>query len=254
MNTILHPHFTPSALGPSLLKSGIPSGQSSRFRITLPTRWALAALLVLFCLDCPRVNAQSTWGTQLSVTWFDAGFDTLGLGVYDTDSNGYGAVLSNVDLGVLDSSLTGILMNLSVSGPGRWVYSGSGMTATAQGDVTLTFGFSQPVAFSRFTGSGPVSWTLSESESLLTGADYISDGTGILDIVPASGLVNNTALVTADVELDHYNTTQFVWNHQGISQLNEFRAAEAVIVPVPEPAGASLIAICGVLVAMRRRR
>lgn len=63
-------------------------------------------------------HAQSSWGTQdTSINWIGFNWRDLGLGGYDTNTDGFGTVVTGLDLGNLDPTLQGLTVDVSVAGP-----------------------------------------------------------------------------------------------------------------------------------------
>jgi hypothetical protein len=142
-------------------------------------------VLLLGLSTCNLAQAQSSWGTQnTAIVWNAFNWADLGVGGYDTNASGFGAVGTNLDLGLLDPSLVGITTNISVSKTDAtantsWSTSAGTELSTARfGGTRITFGFSQPVAFRRVTIPGLVAFGPGEVETYgsNSGIDFMHQG------------------------------------------------------------------------------
>ncbi len=105
-----------------------------------------------------------------------------GLSSYDSDTDGFGLILENYDLGAVDLDLTGILLNVTTTN-----ISGSSWIRVVGGDRwninddkgSITYSFNQPVSFHFSTGGG--------SSGPFTGVEVIVDDGELTEFTGSPG-------------------------------------------------------------------
>ena len=150
---------------------------------------ALFIAVVFSTLLVGQSHAQSSWGTQdTSINWIGFNWQDLGLGGYDTATDGWGTIGTNLDLGNLDSSLSGLTVSIAVGQTDsttttRWTASNGTTLSTARsGGTSIKFQFSGPVAFRRRPASA-VAFGAGEIETYSsTSIDYMEQGLSLIHI------------------------------------------------------------------------
>ena len=137
-----------------------------------------------------QAHAQSSLGTQdTSINWTGFDWRDLGIGGYNTNTDGFGTVGTGLNLGNLDPGLQGLTVDVAVrrtddTPNSFWTTSnGTTLSSAALGGIQVGFSFSQPVAFRRTPISG-VAFGQGEIET------YTSSS---LDYIEQSGNLNLTA-------------------------------------------------------------
>ncbi len=228
--------------------------------------FALAVLIAVSLGLAPKtLHAQSDWGVQdLSISWLNLNWRDLGVGGFDTSTDGWGTVGSGLDLGLTDPSLAGITMDIEVlqldtdNASTNWSSSaGTALSTALLGGVQLNFNFSAPVAFRRVSSAGSVAFGLGEIETYSSDSlDYMEQA-GNFNLVGGSSI---DALVVSRIgrhfiTAEDYNTTSFsvAWDDEvpAIStQALHFQLGTAV----PEPSSAVILFGLLAFATTRRRR
>ena len=215
--------------------------------------------------------AQSSWGTQdTSINWTGFDWRDLGIGGYDTNSDGFGTVGTGLNLGNLDPGLQGLTVDVAVgrtddSTNSRWITSnGTTLSSALSGGIQVRFSFSQPVAFRRRPLS-TVAFGQGEIETYVSSSlDYIEQG-GNLNLVAGNGAVNSidaippAGLGSFVVSAEDYDATFFAvtWDDDvgaALTQALHFEIGVPTTSAVPEPSSLILSASLFGGLLMRRRR
>ena len=212
-------------------------------------------------------HAQSSWGTQdTSINWVGFDWRDLGVGGYDTNSDGFGTVGTNLNLGDLDPGLQGLTTDISVGRTddttnSRWTTSnGTTLSSALLGGIQIRFNFSQPVAFRRKPittvafGQGEIETYVSDS------LDYIEQG-GTLNLTPGASIdaIPNAGVGSFAISAEDYNTQFFsvTWDDDvgpALTQALHFEIGVPATA-VPEPASLLVLSpFVGGLLLRRRRR
>lgn len=229
------------------------------------TRSVPALVLVLFLSNSHPALGALDWGTQnTTIDWQTLVWQDIGAGGYDTNTSGFGSVVTNADLGSVHPSLAGILVDVSVAKTDattntRWSTSnGTALSTSALGGTLVTFNFSQPVAFRRVALAGSVAFGPGEIEVYTSDSlNYMSQdgdlnlvGGVSIDAIPPAG--SGSAFIT----VEDYATTSFTvaWDDDvgaALTQATHFQIATAT----PEPSSLVLMFASSLLfVRFRRER
>ena len=211
-------------------------------------------------------HAQSSLGTQdTSINWTGFDWRDLGIGGYDTNSDGFGTVGTGLNLGNLNPGLQGLTVDVAVrrtdnTTNSRWIASnGTTLSSALSGGIEVGFSFSQPVAFRRTPISG-VAFGQGEIETYVSSSlDYIEQSGNLnltansIDAIPPAGLG------TVSLSVEDYDTTFFsvTWDDNvgaALTQALHFEIGIPDVSAVPEPASLLVVSplVCGLL--LRRRR
>ena len=229
--------------------------------------YLFAVVVSVFGLSiCNVAQAQSSWGTQdTSINWNGFNWATLGVGGYDTNASGFGVVGTNLDLSLIDPTLLGITVDISVAKADtnantRWRTSpGTDLSSALFGGTEIKFSFSQPVAFRRVSTAGAVAFGPGEIETYASnsGIDYLAQG-GTLNLVGPGSIdaISPTPGGSFFITAEDYSTTEFAvrWDDDEGVISNQAIHFQIGSVAVPEPAAAGLIVILAMGLGIRRRR
>ena len=214
-------------------------------------------------------HAQSSWGTQdTSINWIGFNWRDLGLGGYDTNTDGFGTVVTGLDLGNLDPTLQGLTVDVSVGRTdnttnSRWTTSnGTTLSTASLGGIQVRFSFAQPVAFRR-TPLSAVSFGQGEIETYVSSSlDYIEQS-GSLNLVPGVSIdaIPPAGVGTVSLSAEDSDSTFFAvtWDDDvgtALTQALHFEVGlPANASAVPEPASLLVLSplACGLFLRRRRK-
>ena len=240
------------------------------FSLTSHSVQAMKPFLTLVAVICSffltsNSQAQSSWGTQdTSINWVGFNWRDLGVGGFDTNSDGFGTVGSGLNLGAIDPDLAGLTVDVEVSRSdsstnSRWIASnGTTLSSALSGGILLEFTFSGPVAFRR-TPISAVAFGIGEIETYKSSSlDYMEQGGNfnLVDGVSIDAIAAGTS-GSFDLSVEDYNTTFFSvnWDDDVGSALTQALHFE-IGVAVPEPVSGMVLSplVCGIFLRRRRKQ